>query len=185
MSKYTYKRDDTPDVSGCGFVLFLFLALHGFCMYCLKDVSSTQQIHRARSKRRLFRSWNTHINWHNGHKKGGLARLLLEVWRNVTDRGVRSVWVHVWHNDGRVTWMTSRERFLNVSVFSSMLLVFEEACSFWHCNCFGCISYLFSMVLREILCNGDFSLIFQACAYNIWFHRNHIKNQNPLARVWH
>lgn len=71
MSKYTYKRDDTPDVSGCGFVLFLFLALHGFCMYCLKDVSSTQQIHRARSKRRLFRSWNTHINWHNGHKKGG------------------------------------------------------------------------------------------------------------------
>lgn len=151
MSKYTYKRDDTPDVSGCGFVLVLLLALHGFCMYlCFRGRIETRNKYIGHDPIDGWFCWNahTHMYWRTMDKNGRIfTAYLVATLRNETDRDIQYCVVRllVCVTGRRITWMTIRERFLNVSVFSSMLKVF-------------CLSV---WVLR--LFRADLTFVFQLC----------------------
>lgn len=93
MSKYTYKRDDTPDVSGCGFVLVLFLALHGFCMYlCFRGRIETRNKYIGHDPIDGWFCWNahTHMYWRTMDKNGRIfTAYLVATLRNETDRDIQ------------------------------------------------------------------------------------------------
>lgn len=125
MSKYTYKRETTRQTfQVVALYWFLFLTLHGFCMdfFLFGDVS--KHVTNTSDTIQQTVGWNahTHMFWNNGQKMGGFSP---PTWLRLGEVGPEhTMWVVCeCVTERRVTWMTIRERFLNVSVFSSMLKV--------------------------------------------------------------
>lgn len=76
MSKYTYKRDDTPDVSGCGFVLVLVLDFTRvlYEVY-FRGRIETRNKYIGHDPIDGWFCWNahTHLYWGNEQKMGGFS----------------------------------------------------------------------------------------------------------------